>query len=131
MKKIIFLILALAIAWAIPGVRNRIGVAVLPVLERLGPIGERLGNPARAFKARNQLAFFLRIINDDRTEARPVPEERTFTQWIRGRMPEEDGIDPWGNPYWLRRRGNTFTVGTNGPDGVRDTADDETQVATF
>jgi hypothetical protein len=131
MKKIIFLILALAIAWAIPGVRNRIGVAVLPVLERLGPIGERLGNPARAFKARNQLAFFLRIINDDRTEARPVPEDRTFTQWVRSRMPQENGIDPWGNPYLLRRRGNTFTVGTNGPDGVRDTADDETQVATF
>jgi hypothetical protein len=131
MKKIVFLILALAIAWAIPGVRNRIGVAVLPVLERLGPVGEKLANPARAFKARNQLAFFLRIINDDRTEARALPEDRTFTQWVRGRMPQESGIDPWGNPYWLRRRGTTFMVGTDGPDGVRDTADGETQVATF
>ena len=131
MKKIIFLILALAIVWALPDVRNRLGVVLLPVFERLGPVGEKLADPVRAFKARNQLAFYLRIINDDRTEARPLPEERSFTDWVRRRMPEEDGIDPWGNPYWMRRRGNTFTVGSDGPDGVRETADDETQVASF
>lgn len=131
MKKIIFIIVALAVAWSIPGVRNRIGVVMLPALERLGPVGEKLANPARAFKARNDLAFFLRIMADDRTEARPLPEERTFRQWVRQRMPEEDGIDPWGNPYWLRRRGGTFTVGSDGPDGVRDTRDDETQVSAF
>lgn len=124
MKKAVFLVLALAIIWAIPGVRQRIGVAMLPVLERLGPVGEIAANPVRAFQARNDLSFILRIMHDDRTEGRRLPDERSFMDWIDQRMPQETGIDPWGNEYWLRRQGTTYIVGSSGPDGVRDTKDD-------
>jgi hypothetical protein len=129
MKKIIFLVLALAILWAIPGVRQRIGVAMLPLLERLGPVGEKVADPVRAFKARNEMSFFLRILLDDRTEGRRLPDERSFTNWVRERMPQETGIDPWGNTYWLRRQTNAWVVGSNGPDGERDTEDDVVQEA--
>lgn len=131
MKKAILLVLALALIWAIPGVRQRIGVAMLPLLERLGPVGERAADPVRALKARNQLSFFLRIIHDDHLEGRPLPDQTTFREWMNRRMPREPGIDPWGNAYWLRRSGNAFTAGSNGPDGVRDTEDDVIQDATI
>ncbi|HEX2168321.1 MAG TPA: hypothetical protein VHG09_13890, partial [Longimicrobiales bacterium] len=94
MKKAIFIVLALAIIWAIPGVRHRIGVAMLPLLEKLGPVGDFAASPVRAFKARSELSFFLRIMQDDETEGRALPNERTFTDWIDRRMPQETGIDP-------------------------------------
>ncbi|HSJ33274.1 MAG TPA: hypothetical protein VK933_17670 [Longimicrobiales bacterium] len=131
MKRFIVFIVLLAVVWAIPEARNRIGVAALPLLERLGPVGERAANPFRRWKARNEAEFFLRIISDDRAEVRPLPEERLFKDWVLRRMPEETGVDPWGSDYWLRRRGSTFTVGSSGPDRQRDTADDVTVTETF
>lgn len=131
MKKAIFVVLALAIIWAIPGVRQRIGVAMLPLFERLGPVGEKAANPVRAFQARTDLSFFLRMIQDDETEGRTLPDPRSFKQWIDRRLPEETGIDPWGNEYWLRLTGTTFTTGSNGADGVRDTEDDIMQHETI
>lgn len=131
MKKIIILVVVLAIVWAIPDVRNRIGGAAVPLLDRLGPVGEAIANPFREVRARNELKFFLRILNDDRAEGRQIPDERRFTEWVDRRMPEESGIDPWGNAYWMRRRGNTFTVGSDGVDRTRDTEDDVIQTLTF
>ena len=131
MKRFIVFIVVLAIVWAIPEARNRIGVAALPLLERLGPVGERVANPFRKWKARSESEFYLRMINDDHAEARPLPEERQFKEWVLRRMPEETGVDPWGSDYWLRRRGTMFTVGSSGPDGQRDTADDVAVTETF
>jgi hypothetical protein len=131
MKKVIIVVLALAIIWAIPPIRNRLGLVALPLLEKLGPVGEKMANPVRGFRAKNELAFFLRILHDDHTEGRQLPDERAFLQWVRRRMPEESGIDPWGNSYWLRRSGRTYTAGSNGPDGARDTGDDLTQALTI
>jgi hypothetical protein len=131
MKKAIVVVLALAIIWAVPGVRQRIGVALLPVFERLGPVGERVANPVRAFQARNDLSFFLRMMEEDATEGRPRPDPRRFSEWVDQRMPEESGVDPWGQPYWMRQRDRTVTVGSNGVDMVRDTDDDILQEATL
>jgi hypothetical protein len=131
MKKLIFLVLALAVIWAIPDLRNRVGVALLPLLERLGPVGERVADPVRAFKARNHLSFILRIISDDEAEKRQLPDAGSFKQWMSQRMPQESPLDPWGNEYWLTRRGTAFTVGSNGPDAVRATDDDVIQEASI
>lgn len=131
MKKFILFVLILAIVWAIPDVRNRIGAASVPLLSRLGPVGERIADPFREVRARNEMKFFLRILGDDRSEGRQLPDERAFSQWVRRRMPEETGIDPWGNPYWLRRGPRTFIIGSNGADGQRDTNDDVTQSLTY
>lgn len=131
MKKLIFLVVALAIIWAIPGVRNRIGVALLPLLERLGPVGERVADPVRAFQVRTHLSFILRIISDDETENRQLPDASSFKQWMSQRMPQESPLDPWGSEYWLERQGRAFRVGSDGPDAVRGTDDDVIQEATI
>lgn len=129
MKKAILAVLVLAIIWAIPDVRNRIGVALMPVLERLGPVGEKIANPVRAFQARNDLGFFLRIMEEDDTQGRRLPDTAGFSDWLEERMPQESGIDPWGEPYWMRRTGNRITVGSNGPDMLAKTEDDIVQEA--
>ena len=131
MKKILVLVIVLAIIWAVPGLRHRIGVAALPLLERLGPVGERLATPVHNFKVRNQASFYLRIMRDDMTEGRQLPDARTFAQWAARRFPAESATDPGGNAYWLKRDGRTYTVGSNGADGQRDTDDDVTDSATF
>ncbi|HEX6308226.1 MAG TPA: hypothetical protein VFZ69_08570 [Longimicrobiales bacterium] len=131
MKKVIGAVLLLAIIWAIPGVRNRIGAAAVPLLDRLGPAGEAVANPFREVRARNEIKFFLRILGDDRAEGRPIPDEGTFVQWIDRRMPQETGIDPWGTEYWMKRSGNAFTVGSSGVDRKRDTDDDVVEILAF
>src|SRR5690606_1857919 len=131
MKRAIFAVLALAIIWAVPGVRERIGVALLPVFERLGPVGEKVANPVRAFQARNDLTFFIRMMQEDETEGRQVPDARRFGEWIERRLPQESGVDPWGSAYWMRRRGNHVTVGSNGVDMESGTDDDIVQEATI
>lgn len=131
MKKVIAAVVLLAIIWAIPAVRNRVTVAVLPLLEKLGPVGDRIADPARAYKARSQQAFYIRMLEDDDTEGRALPTERNFSEWVDRKMPQETGIDPWGRPYWLKRQGTRFTVGSDGPDGQRDTDDDVTQEVTL
>jgi hypothetical protein len=131
MKKILVLIIVLAIIWAVPGLRHRIGVAALPLLERLGPAGERMATPVHNFKARSQVSFYLRIMRDELTEGRQLPDPRSFPQWAARRFPSESATDPWGNPYWLKRDGRLYTVGSNGADGRRDTDDDVTDSASF
>jgi hypothetical protein len=132
MKKLIGFIIVLAVIWAVPGLRNRVGVLALPLLERLGPVGERVAEPVENWKAKNQVKFYLRMIRDDATEGRPLPDARGFTQWTRRRFAEETGLDPWGNAYWLTRSGaRTVTVGSNGADGELGTPDDVSESATF
>jgi hypothetical protein len=131
MKKILMLVIVLAIIWAVPGLRHRIGFAALPLLERLGPVGERMATPMHNMKARNQVSFYLRIMRDEQTEGRQLPDARSFTQWTARRFPSEPATDPWGNAFWLSRDGRRYTIGSNGADGQRGTADDVTESATF
>jgi hypothetical protein len=131
MRKVLIIIVILAIAWAIPGVRGRIGVALLPLSERLGPVGDYISTPARRFSAKNDQTNIARIITTDFEEGRPVPDARTFQAWLKRRAPQMDASDPWGNAYWLVRARGTLTIGSNGVDGRRDTDDDVTHAIPF
>ena len=131
MKRIITLVVILAVLWAIPGVRGRIGVALLPALEKLGPVADFVVLPAQRFAAKNDATDIMRVITTDFNEGRPVPDERTFQQWVKRRAPQTDANDPWDRPYWLARGRGTITVGSNGADGQKGTADDVTHTVPF
>jgi hypothetical protein len=132
MNKIIALVVVLAIIWAIPAARTQLGASALPVLEKLGPRGEALIQPARREAAKKQINAILRVLASDLDTGQQLPDARTFQPWMNRRIPELTGRDPWGNPYWLERRPEQPpTVGSNGPDGKRDTADDIRQTARF
>jgi hypothetical protein len=131
MKKILGLIVLLAVIWAVPALRERLAAASVPVLERLGPVGAVVSNPARNYAARNRVEHYTRLLAADRNLGRPLPEPTEFTAWVKRRMPDASGLDPWGNPYWLRRSVTTVTVGSDGADGTRDSDDDITSTVTL
>jgi hypothetical protein len=131
MQKIVALILILAVIWAVPALRERIAAATMPALEKLGPAGDVLLNPMRRMSAKNKARAITRQVTIDRNEGRPAPEAQNFRNWITTRMPDETGLDPWGRPYWLDRRAGSLTVGSNGPDGVRNTSDDVSHTVAF
>lgn len=124
MKKILIAVVILAFVWAIPAVRAKVVAAAAPVLELLGPVGAKVLSPSRRYATQNEVMAIARVIKADEDEGKPVPEPGAFRDWLRRRLVHEDGIDVWGNAFWMRRSLDTVTVGSNGPDGERNTSDD-------
>lgn len=131
MKKILAVVVLLALIWAIPPVRARVGAAALPLLERLGPVGEKLLSPSRRYATQNEVIAIARMIANDQNEGRQLPDERGFHEWLTRRVYREDGVDVWGNRFWMRMRRDSVTVGSSGPDGKRTTKDDVTHTVGF
>lgn len=131
MKKILAVIVLLAVAWAIPPVRGKVTTTALPALEKLGPVADFIVTPARRFAAKSAVTNILRLIANDFNEGRELPEERTFQRWLKRRAPELNPNDPWGRPYWLIRGRGTLTVGSSGVDGRQNTADDVKHTVPF
>jgi hypothetical protein len=131
MQKLITLIVILAVIFAVPPLRERIAAASVPVLERLGPVGSVVLQPVRRLAARNKARLITRTIIIDNNEGRELPTPDTFHRWLTRRLPDETGLDPWGERYWMVRRGTSLIVGSNGPDGVRNTADDVSHTVAF
>jgi hypothetical protein len=131
MKKILVLVVVLAFIWAIPPLRTRVSAAALPVLVKLGPVGEFMITPARNYEARQDAGHFSRVMVRDRAQGREVPEERGFQDWLLRRIPEESGLDPWGSPYWMERALDGLRVGSDGADGERGTSDDVTHTERY
>lgn len=128
MKKIMTVVLVLALITAIRPVRERVGAAAIPLLEKLGPAGAGLLNPARNMGAKAQTAEIARLLMNERQEGRPMPTQRGFQEWLMRRSGDRDLLtDPWGEPYWLAIERNVVTVGSSGADRTRNTADDVTR----
>lgn len=124
MKKIGTLLLILAVIWAVPGLRLRATAAALPVLEKLGPAADFVVTPAREFGAKTRATNILRLIANDYNEGRQPPHPRDFRHWVDQRMGKGSSADPWGRPYWLSIGNGSITVGSDGVDRTRGTADD-------
>ena len=131
MKKFGIFIVLLALAWAIPPARMRLTAFAAPVLHKLGPVGDKLLSPTRRYATQNEVTAIARMIANDQDEGRQLPEERTFNYWLVRRVRSEDGIDVWGNKFWMKRTQKIVTVGSNGPDGERGTKDDVSHTANF
>jgi hypothetical protein len=131
-KKIIIVVVVIALIFAIPDVRSRVSTRAVPLLERLGPIGAMLLTPARRSATHHEVVEIARLISADQQEGRPLPgDNENFTEWLQRRIVREDGKDVWGNPFWIRMTGVTVRVGSDGPDGKRGTGDDVTHTSKF
>ncbi|CAN5611629.1 hypothetical protein BH23GEM10_BH23GEM10_14670 [soil metagenome] len=131
MKKVGIFIVILAVIWAVPQLRSRVGAVALPVLEKLGPAADFIVDPIRGYSAKNKIAHTLRVIESDYNRGIQPPDPQAFHEWMRRRMPGESGLDPWGNAYWMRRGQGVLTVGSSGPDGTVNTDDDVTSESSF
>ncbi len=111
-KLFTLLFVALAIAMAVPSTRARLVEEVTPVMDNLRA---RLV-PRRLDVMADQLA-----VRVGRGEGFPT----NFNGWL-DRSFSGPPQDPWGNYYFLETRRDRFTVGSLGPDGQKNTADDIT-----
>jgi hypothetical protein len=125
LKKVIGVIVALAVIWAIPEARAKVLTVMQPVADRTGPIGEKASLPMRKYAAKTQIASILRGMTRAREKGEELPTQRTFVRWLRANPPsEKKELDPWGHSYYIKQQNDTYTVGSFGPDGIKGTIDD-------
>jgi hypothetical protein len=123
-KMLIIAAVVLAALFTAPATRVHMLLLAHPVLEKLGPFGERLATPAKVYATKNDVSNLIRLLAIERNDRRRLPNERDFAAWAK-RHAGDDAIDHWGHPYWIRKLGaDSLIVGSNGPDGKRRTADD-------
>jgi hypothetical protein len=109
-KLLLVILAALGVAMAVPSTRARMEAAAAPVMNGF----KAKLVPSRLEAMADQLDFRLK-----RGEGLPgnwgLWLDRDFTG-----APE----DPWGKLYYLQGGRGSFTVGSMGPDGLENTADD-------
>jgi hypothetical protein len=112
--------------------RARMAKGVAPVLERLGPAGKVAMRPIDRFTAHSEVDFLADQVKMARELGREAPTENNFQDWVARRtQTRAAGNDPWGAPYYFHRGVSTFTIGSMGPDGKRNTPDDVTVTGPF
>jgi Type II secretion system (T2SS), protein G len=125
LKSIVVAVLLLGFGWAYPPTRARMMLVAQPVLERMGPVGDKVLIPVQRYSTRTEIKFILDQISLAKTEGKEIPEERTFNKWVTTRLlTKNNGKDPWDQKYYLVRVGSQLTVGSIGKDGKRGTDDD-------
>jgi hypothetical protein len=126
MLKIIgIVILALGAAFGIPSVREKISPVLAPVTNRFGGVGDKMGEPAKKWAAKNEANVLLRKLAQEHSMGKELPTPLNFITWVKTNTKAgKRGMDPWGRPYYLIRGATVITVGSPGPDRTRNTADD-------
>lgn len=131
MKKLLLAaVLVAALFSAFPNLRERARPRVQPLFERGG---ELLGKALRPFVTPLNRKYarddVRKIVHDLRVEVlnrgRQVPRASQFRNWvIRERLTDSEGLDPWGNAYYLLQGADTLYVVSSGEDGEPATSDD-------
>lgn len=125
LKFLLIFIFLVGAAFGIPAVRARITPPLAPLLDRLGPVGRKLSDPAKKIAARNEAGFLLRKLAADYQQNKALPDPLRFRVWMKQNTHGgKGGLDPWGHPYYMVRAHKKLGVGSQGPDRKRNTADD-------
>ncbi len=132
MRKLIGLIVILALIWGVPSARAKLMTVLAPATSKLGPVGDQASLPMQKYSARTQIAMILRRMGTAREQGKEVPTPRTFVRWLRANPPSDrKELDPWGNGYYMTHENGVYLIGSPGPDGVRGNADDITKTTTL
>src|SRR5688500_2158295 len=124
LKFVFFAALALGTIAGVPAVREKVMPPLAPVLEKLG-LEQKVADPIKRRRADAEIRVVLHKLAEAIQEKKEVPTPVSFPRWLSSNTRfEKRGIDPWGRPYYLSDANNQLTVGSNGPDRKRQTADD-------
>jgi hypothetical protein len=102
-------------------------VALVPSLrERVLPHVEPALNPWRKMAAADQVTRIGRFVEHEARVTRREPLPRDLPRILGEVFPGRSDVkrDPWGEPFFLRRRGDGFEIGSAGPDRIVGTPDD-------
>jgi hypothetical protein len=131
-KFVIIIIFLLGAGFGIPKTRARLMPFFAPVIEKLGPVGRKITAPAKRWSAKNEETVLLQKLQDQHADHKELPTPLEFQTWMHIYTHGENrGLDPWGHPYYLIHEQHQITVGSQGPDRVRNTADDVRTSATI
>jgi hypothetical protein len=124
LRLVVFVALGLGTIVGVPAVRARVMPPLEPVLEKLG-LERKLADPIKRRKADAEIRVVLHKLTEAIQKKQEVPDPLGFQYWLKSHTRfEKRGMDPWGRPYYLSDANNQLTVGSNGPDRKRETADD-------
>lgn len=125
MKKLLVVLIVIGFAWTIPAARERIQDVLAPIGEALRPAVDFALNPTRRAGTAREEQFILREIENQRQMGHGLPDPGAFHEWVMTHVESvEDGLDPWGQPFYLEVGRQHFVVGSAGPDRTVGTADD-------
>lgn len=131
MKIVLVVLIALGFAWSTEPGRERIQGVLRPVGAALTPLVDKVLNPSRSQGALREEQFILRELENQRQMGRTLPNAGNFHDWVKRRVESvADGLDPWGQPYYLASGRQGLIVGSPGPDRTAQTPDDITSTAT-
>lgn len=101
-------------------------VAINPTLRSMAqPYFQPVLDPLYEWTARNDVKEYIQELSALESTGRPLPTKDTFTEFLLRRYSTESStLDPWGTPYFLNVKRNTYVVGSAGRDMERGTADD-------
>jgi hypothetical protein len=132
-KLVLVLLVVIGFLTAYAPTRSRIGAAAAPALAKLGPAGDFLTRPVHRWTAKSETDFIIDQIALAKTMGRDTPTEAKLQEWLKQRRVRTryNGKDPWGSEYYLKRDKTSFTIGSCGPDGERNTPDDIRSTGSF
>lgn len=114
-KLFLLFLIVVAAAFTIPKTRAM-------VLKEASPLVNKF--KARIVTGRLKTMVDELVSTEDRGEPLPTGVN-DWAGWLQGDY-TSDPVDPWGHKYYLEIQSNGFLVGSMGPDGVKDNADDIT-----
>ena len=102
-------------------------VALVPPLrQRAVPHVEPVMTPIRRVTVKDRVDRISSLVEREISITGLAPQDRDLVRVLRAMFPgrEDMLLDPWGNRFYLRRRGDGFHVASAGPDRRSGTADD-------
>lgn len=101
-------------------------VLVPPLRARAAPRVEPVLAPWRKLTAADQVERIGRYVEHEARVTERVPLPRDLSRILGEVFPGRADVmrDPWGTPFFLRRRGDGFQIGSAGPDRTPGTPDD-------
>jgi len=120
---ILYLLIALGAAYSITPIRQRIMPPTARAWAHLTPYFKVVINPVKKdLTEREEIAIVGRL-KELHSEGHRLPEPGSFQDWLHDNI--SVGRDAWNNQYWmLVKEDSTIWIGSNGADGLRNTADD-------
>jgi hypothetical protein len=95
-----------------------------PLRAKVQPHVQFAIDPIYSWSARNRVTELEKLLEQQKSTGRPLPAPRDFLRFIAAEDPSGGGVDPWGNPYYLRSTRTSFQVGSPGKNGVPNDMDD-------
>lgn len=122
MKRLILLLLLVALALSVEPVRRQILQRGEPVAELVRPRAELIRLRVNRWVARREARSILVGLDHRARSGLPLPDPREFPRHLWMHAPgSRMGRDPWGSFYYLEIRRDSITVGSPGEDRERGT----------